>query len=289
MSSTPVQPLPRRADLRRAQAAASRRSSRSTVRRSKDTLAGTSPRRSSLTVSNGARLSVLSVLVVVGIAVTNSMPAVAVTPTAGTMAGGLDSASSQAQTFLAAAAVSDTITRDSFTAEAKPPEPVLVAPVSVQSAETGEGSSEVYSVGTDAGTVAGAWALPVAGRITSPYGPRPDRPVAGVGAYHYGTDLATSCGTPVVAAAAGTVVAATYSGSYGNWILIDHGNGVQTGYAHNQDLLIEEGATVEAGELIALVGSTGASTGCHLHFETQVDGERVNPELFMSKVGVFLG
>ena len=283
MTSTPPQPFPRRAELRRSRAAtASRRAARRTVRRSVDLLTGWAPRRASSGVTGGAHLSVLSVLVVAGIAVTNTMPAFAVTPPAGTMTGGIDSDTSPAQTFVAAAAIASTATRDAFTAEAKAPEP-SAAPIWTTAALSNERESE------SALTITSEWVSPVSGRISSRYGPRPDRPVPGVGAYHYGTDIAASCGTPIVAAAAGTVVAASYVGTYGNWILIDHGHGVRTGYAHNQDFLIEEGASVEAGDLIALLGSTGASSGCHLHFETQLHDERLDPEKFMSALGVFLG
>jgi murein DD-endopeptidase MepM/ murein hydrolase activator NlpD len=135
------------------------------------------------------------------------------------------------------------------------------------------------------------WALPVAGRITDGFGPRPDRPVAGVSAYHEGTDLATACGTPIHAATAGTVVQAGWNGTYGNWILLEHGEGIQTGYAHIQNGGIEVtvGETVNAGEEIARVGSTGAATGCHLHFETRIDGKAVDAVPFMARRGIRLG
>ena len=134
-----------------------------------------------------------------------------------------------------------------------------------------------------------AWALPVGGWISSPFGPRPDRPAAGVGAFHYGTDLAAACGTTTHAAAAGTVVYAGWLGTYGNWVLIDNGNGVQTGYAHSATLLVTDGQRVSAGQSIARVGSTGASSGCHLHFEVRVEGASVDPVPFMRGRGVTLG
>jgi murein DD-endopeptidase MepM/ murein hydrolase activator NlpD len=144
--------------------------------------------------------------------------------------------------------------------------------------------------GRDTGQLRGqAWVLPVAGFISDPFGPRPDRPVAGVGAFHEGTDIAASCGTPVVAATGGTVVYAAYNGSYGNWILIDHGNGVQTGYAHNSTMLVSVGQQVAVGETISTVGSTGASSGCHLHFETHVDNTQIDPVPFMNARGVTIG
>ncbi|TFD15377.1 MULTISPECIES: M23 family metallopeptidase [Cryobacterium] len=133
------------------------------------------------------------------------------------------------------------------------------------------------------------WALPVSGWISDSFGPRPSKPVAGVGAFHYGTDIAAGCGRAVSAATGGTVIFAGYLGSYGNWVLIDHGNGVQTGYAHNSQILVSNGQQVAAGETISLVGTTGASSGCHLHFETRVDGARINPVPFMSARGITLG
>ncbi|SDK68963.1 Peptidase family M23 [Cryobacterium psychrotolerans] len=158
------------------------------------------------------------------------------------------------------------------------------AAAAAAAAATGGGGSR------DSGQLSGqGWALPVSGWISSRFGPRPSRPVAGVGAFHYGTDIAAGCGRGVFAATAGTVVYAGDLGSYGNWVLIDHGNGVQTGYAHNSRVLVKPGQSVDAGAAIALVGTTGASSGCHVHFETRVDGARIDPERFMSARGIRLG
>jgi murein DD-endopeptidase MepM/ murein hydrolase activator NlpD len=144
--------------------------------------------------------------------------------------------------------------------------------------------------GRDVGQLSGqGWALPVSGWISSHFGARPSRPVAGVGAFHYGTDIAAGCGRAVYAATGGTVIYAGDLGSYGNWVLIDHGNGVQTGYAHNSRILVSTGQHVAAGANISLVGNTGASSGCHLHFETRVDGARIDPEPFMNARGITLG
>lgn len=139
-----------------------------------------------------------------------------------------------------------------------------------------------YTVGT-------RWTLPEPGVISSAFGSRPVRPVDGVGAFHYGTDIAANCGNAVYAAASGTVDSAGWEGTYGNWILLDHGDGVQTGYAHNSQLLVDQGDSVQAGQVIALVGSTGASTGCHVHFEVRQNGARVDPEPFMLTREVPLG
>ena len=133
------------------------------------------------------------------------------------------------------------------------------------------------------------WVNPTTGTITSPYGPRPNKPVPGVNPFHKGTDVAAASGTPIYAAFSGTVVEARVLGTYGKWVLIDHGNGVQTGYAHNSAIHVNVGQTVSAGDLIASMGSTGASTGPHLHFEVRVNGEAIDPVPFLSERGVTLG
>ncbi|MDR2196505.1 MAG: peptidoglycan DD-metalloendopeptidase family protein [Coriobacteriales bacterium] len=99
--------------------------------------------------------------------------------------------------------------------------------------------------------------------------------------YHMGTDFACASGTPIYAAAAGTVIIAGYSSSAGNWVVITHGNGVVTKYMHASALYVSVGQTVSAGETIAAVGSTGYSTGPHLHFQVEIDGQAVNPMIFL--------
>ncbi|WP_233200825.1 M23 family metallopeptidase, partial [Cryobacterium sp. M15] len=135
------------------------------------------------------------------------------------------------------------------------------------------------------------WANPVQGAITDGYGPRPLRPLPGVGTFHYGTDIGASCRAPVFAATSGIVRAAGSVGSYGNWILIDHGEGVQTGYAHlaSGETLVAAGDPVTAGQQIGSVGNTGLSTGCHFHVEVRVDGVRIDPQPFFLNRGVILG
>ena len=97
------------------------------------------------------------------------------------------------------------------------------------------------------------------------------------GRLHRGTDFALPSGSDIFAADGGTVYCAGYSGSYGNLVKIDHGNGMQTYYAHCSQIMVESGQHVDRGELIARVGSTGNSTGPHLHFEVIVNGSCVNP------------
>ncbi len=181
----------------------------------------------------------------------------------------------EVQSVTVSATAGTEIVRDGYTVTDIPePEPVT------SSASSGDFASI---------DVAGSWVLPAVGFISSPFGPRPNRPVAGVNAFHSGTDIASSCGQGIYAATDGTVIRSGYQGTYGNWVLVDHGNGVETGYAHNSSVEVSRGQSVAAGERIASMGSTGASTGCHLHFETRIDGERVNPEAFMGARGVTLG
>jgi len=135
------------------------------------------------------------------------------------------------------------------------------------------------------------WALPAFGRITDVFGYRPIRPLPTVGDFHHGTDIGAACGAPVHAATSGIVSSVGALGTYGNWIVINHGSGLQTGYAHlaTGEVLASEGDHVAAGEVIAGVGRTGAATGCHLHIEVRVDGTRVDPHPFLAARGVTLG
>jgi murein DD-endopeptidase MepM/ murein hydrolase activator NlpD len=124
--------------------------------------------------------------------------------------------------------------------------------------------------------VAGDLARPVGGPVTSPFGMRV-HPVTGVRKLHDGTDFGVPCGTPVHAAAAGTVTAAGSAGAYGRRITIRHGGGLETSYAHLSVLSVPVGATVAAGDVIARSGTTGLSTGCHLHFMVRTHGTLTDP------------
>lgn len=118
-------------------------------------------------------------------------------------------------------------------------------------------------------------------RITSSYGGRRD-PFTGRWASHNGIDLTQPAGTPILATGPGTVVFAGWSGGYGWMIEIDHGMGVRTRYAHQQSLLAEKGQKVEVGTKIGLVGSSGRSSGPHLHYEILIDGKAVDPTNFLT-------
>ncbi len=122
----------------------------------------------------------------------------------------------------------------------------------------------------------GQFVRPVPGRITSPFGYR-IHPILGTRRLHTGVDMGSGYGTPIKAAASGRVILAAYYGGYGNAIIIDHGGGVSTLYAHQSRLGVSKGARVDAGQTIGYVGSTGLSTGPHLHFEVRKNGRPVNP------------
>jgi murein DD-endopeptidase MepM/ murein hydrolase activator NlpD len=124
--------------------------------------------------------------------------------------------------------------------------------------------------------------------FTSGYGVRSD-PFQGRTAMHAGIDLAGPIGTPIYATADGVVTTAGYnSGGYGNLIKIDHGRGIETRYGHLASMAVHVGRAVKRGELIGRMGSTGRSTGSHLHYEVRVDGRAVNPIPFMKSTDYLL-
>ncbi|MCX7325314.1 MAG: M23 family metallopeptidase [Hyphomicrobiales bacterium] len=106
---------------------------------------------------------------------------------------------------------------------------------------------------------------------------------------HSGLDFRAEHGTLVKAAAPGRVVAAEYSGGYGNMVEIEHANGISTRYAHLSHISVSEGQQVVVGSPLGRVGSTGRSTGPHLHYETRIDGEAVDPQRFLRAGQRFLG
>jgi len=122
----------------------------------------------------------------------------------------------------------------------------------------------------------GIMSWPVQGKITSPFGYR-IHPILKTKELHTGIDIGAKSGTPVVAANAGKVIKAGWNNSYGNLLMIDHGGGIVTLYAHNSALLVKTGDVVSKGQAVSKVGSTGMSTGPHLHFEVRVNGQYKNP------------
>ncbi|MHC5797812.1 peptidoglycan DD-metalloendopeptidase family protein [Lacisediminihabitans sp. FW035] len=131
------------------------------------------------------------------------------------------------------------------------------------------------------------WVRPSGGRVSSPFGWRVN-PYSGKEALHAGTDLAPGCNSPIFAAHAGTITFAGPNGGYGNFILMNNGDGVSTGYGHivNGGILVRAGQQVQVGQQIAKVGSTGNSTGCHLHFEVRPGGVAIDAAPFMAARGV---
>lgn len=127
--------------------------------------------------------------------------------------------------------------------------------------------------------------MPVNGRITSNYGWRQD-PIHGDLRHHNGVDIAVPVGTRVKAIAAGTVIFSAARGGYGNLVSIDHGEGLVSHYGHNAQLSRNVGERVEAGETVALSGSTGKSTGPHLHFELWRDGVNVTQSYLQNGAGI---
>ena len=120
------------------------------------------------------------------------------------------------------------------------------------------------------------WPVPGYTRITSQYGMR-THPITGIYKLHTGVDIGAPMGANFIAAADGTVIKAGYNNAYGNMVIIDHGGGIQTLYAHGSEILVQLGQTVKQGEAILKVGSTGYSTGPHAHFEVRINGNIVNP------------
>ena len=133
----------------------------------------------------------------------------------------------------------------------------------------------------DLGNISFIWPCPSSSRITSSFGDR-ESPTEGASSNHKGVDIGASTGSDILAAAGGQVVISTYSYSAGNYIMIDHGGGVSTVYMHCSELLAQAGDEVSQGQVIARVGSTGYSTGPHLHFGIRSGGSYVNPLSYVS-------
>lgn len=131
------------------------------------------------------------------------------------------------------------------------------------------------------GNIKFIWPCPSSSRITSGFGGR-ESPTEGASSNHQGIDIGAPTGSNIVAAADGTVTISTYSYSAGNYIMLNHGGGISTVYMHCSQLLVSAGDTVKQGQVIAKVGSTGYSTGPHLHFGVRLNGSYVNPAKYVS-------
>lgn len=135
-------------------------------------------------------------------------------------------------------------------------------------ADSGRSSGSAVSRGALRSPAGLRW--PLSGVVTSEYGPR-------WGGFHPGIDIAAGYGTPIGAAKAGVVIYAGYDGGYGNYVCVDHGGGISTCYAHQSQIAVSQGQAVSQGETIGYEGSTGDSTGPHVHFEVRINGATVNP------------
>jgi murein DD-endopeptidase MepM/ murein hydrolase activator NlpD len=141
----------------------------------------------------------------------------------------------------------------------------------------GSGSGSTAAAVDDGPTGNGTFIRPISGAgITSGFGYRTD-PITGSSGLHSGIDFGAGCGTPIRAAGSGTVLSAGWNGGYGNATIINHGGGLATLYGHQSQIGVSGGQSVSQGEVIGYVGTTGRSTGCHLHFEVRVNGNPVNP------------
>lgn len=121
---------------------------------------------------------------------------------------------------------------------------------------------------------------PTNGEVTSGFGWR-NSPWGGGSELHQGIDIANSLDTPLVATADGEVMLSEWSGGYGNLVQIDHGNGISTIYGHNSRIIVSAGQSVRKGQIISYLGSTGRSTGPHVHYEIRVNGTAVDPLSYM--------
>ncbi|PXV90137.1 murein DD-endopeptidase MepM/ murein hydrolase activator NlpD [Lachnotalea glycerini] len=147
-----------------------------------------------------------------------------------------------------------------------------------QTADSNQKSTENITTTYDGGTF--TWPCPSSKTISSEYGNRL-HPILEVYKFHNGIDISASTGSTIVAAYNGTVVGAGYNSSMGNYVMIDHGDGLYTIYMHASELYVSTGQNVSKGDTIAAVGSTGRSTGPHLHFGVRLNGSYVNPHSYV--------
>lgn len=172
--------------------------------------------------------------------------------------------------------------RENFVAKLSEEEKNLQSQIDEYNRQFEEVNAEILALamqGIDTKYIGGEFAWPVPGytRITSKYGMR-THPITGIYKLHTGVDIGAPMGANFVAANDGIVVKAGYNGAYGNMVIIDHGGGVQTLYAHGSEILVKVGDVVKKGETALLkVGSTGYSTGAHAHFEVRINGETTDP------------
>ena len=152
------------------------------------------------------------------------------------------------------------------------------AEIAAREAAAREAALRAPSPGADPSAYGMIW--PTDGRLSSGFGYR-RHPILGYSRLHTGLDIGNAYGTPIWSAGAGTVIYSGWRGGYGNAVVVDHGGGVSTLYGHLNERLVAEGDTVDRGEWVGLMGSTGLSTGPHLHFEVRVGGSARDPLIYL--------
>jgi len=182
----------------------------------------------------------------------------------------------------------DDLIKDTEASEQKIASEIAAQKAAVAAAERAEQnynqqSAKVPNYKGSKGTKGGGWTWPCPSshNITSEFGYRSDPFGGSGGGFHSGIDIGAPAGTPIVAACAGTVAWSSFSSTAGNWIGISHGNGVVSVYMHMSARIAKAGQHVNKGQTIGLVGTTGSSTGNHLHFGVQVNGSYVNPHNYV--------
>jgi len=188
----------------------------------------------------------------------------------------------QAEAEAAAKAAAERAAAEKAAADKAAADRAAAAAAAVQAAAQNNTSGAQISTTTQtySGSVKLIWPVPSSRVITDTYRSRIN-PVTGKSEFHTGIDIGCASGTPVVAAADGTVIFSGANGGYGNCVIIDHGGGLSTLYAHASKLLVSKGDTVTQGQTIDLAGATGVATGPHCHFEVRINGATTNPLLYV--------
>jgi len=165
----------------------------------------------------------------------------------------------------------------------RPSADMLIQEINLRTASLGALVAELKARESQIARLPSIWPALVKRRgITSPYGYRKDPFTLRV-RHHDGTDITAPSGTPVLATADGKVTFAGYDGDYGKIVRISHGNGMETGYGHLQSYSVAPGQTVKRGDLIGKCGTTGRTTGAHIHYEVRINGKTVNPSKYISR------
>lgn len=172
--------------------------------------------------------------------------------------------------------------KEALVAQIKEDEDNLYAMLDAMEEESERIASNIAALQSTGGTAPSAliWPAPSSRYITSPYGPR-THPITRKQSIHTGIDIGAKYGTNIVAAASGKVIVSTYNSSYGNYVVVDHGGGMSTLYAHMSKRSVGVGDNVSVGQVLGLVGSTGMSTGAHLHFEVRINGKHTKPNPYL--------